>query len=115
MGEYLGQILGPLAQMLGFAQGAAGGGLPTLLAQLENAGLAEQVSSWIGRGENLPVTAEELSDAFTPEQLNNWAEQAGTTPDAILELMSKELPATVDRATLADKSRDEVGPRDRVE
>ena len=109
MGEYLGQILGPLAQILGYAQGAAGGGLPTLLAQLENAGLAEQVSSWVGHGENLPVTAEELSEAFTPEQLNSWAEQAGTTPDAILELMSKELPTTVDQATLPGKPRDGAG------
>ena len=48
MGEYLGQILGPLAQLLGFAQGAAGGGLPALLAQLENAGLAERVGSLDG-------------------------------------------------------------------
>ena len=103
MGEYLGQILGPLAQLLGFAQGAAGGGLPALLAQLENAGLAERVSSWISHGENLPVTADELADVFTPQQLNSWAEQAGTTPDAILELLSQELPATVERATQPEK------------
>lgn len=99
MGEFLGQVLGPLAQMLGLAQGAAGGGLPALLAQLENAGLAERVSSWVGHGENLPVTAEELATAFTPEQLNSWAEQAGTTPDALLEVLSEELPRAVNQAT----------------
>ncbi len=99
MGEFLGQVLGPLAQMLGLAQGAAGGGLPALLAQLENAGLAERVSSWVGHGDNLPVTAEELATAFTPEQLNSWAEQAGTTPDALLEVLSEELPNAVNQAT----------------
>ncbi len=103
MSEYLGQILGPLAQALGFAQGVAGGGLPALLAQLENAGFAERVSSWTGHGENLPVTAEELASAFTPEQLNSWAAQAGTTPDALLTIMSEELPKAVDRATPADE------------
>jgi len=97
MSEFVGQFLGPLAQILGLAQGAAGGGLPAMLAQLENAGLAERVSSWVGHGENLPVTAEELASAFTPEQLNSWAEQAGTTPDALLEVLSKELPGAVDR------------------
>ncbi len=109
MGEYLGQVLGPLAQMLGFAQGAAGGGLPALLAQLENAGLAERVSSWVGHGENLPVTADELADVFTPQQLNSWAEQAGTTPDAILALLSNELPTAVDRATPANKPQGGAG------
>ena len=103
MSEFLGQILGPLAQVLGFAQGVAGGGLPTLLAQLENAGLTERVSSWTGHGENLPVTAEELATAFTPEQLNSWAAQAGTTPDALLEIMAEELPKAVDRATPPDE------------
>ena len=105
MGEYLGQILGPLAQMLGYAQGAAGGGLPALLAQLENSGLAERLGSWVSHGENLPVTADELADVFTPQQLNSWAEQAGTTPDAILDLLAKELPAAVDRATPPDPAQ----------
>lgn len=102
MGEYLGQILGPLAQMLGFAQGAAGGGLPALLAQLENAGLGERVSSWLGHGDHLPVTADELADVFTPQQLNSWAEQAGTTPDAILELLANGLPTAVGQAAPLD-------------
>lgn len=105
MGEFLGQVLGPLAQILGLAQGAAGGGLPALLAQLENAGLAERVSSWVGHDENLPVTAEELATAFTPEQLNSWAEQAGTTPDALLQTLSEELPKAVDQATPVGEPR----------
>lgn len=99
MGEYLGQIWAPLAQALGFAQGAAGGGLPTLLAQLENAGLSETVLSWVGHGENLPVTEAELEAAFTPEQLNDWAAKAGVSPEELLQTMSRELPGAVDRAT----------------
>lgn len=98
MSEFLSQILGPLAQVLGLAQGAAGGGLPSLIAQLETAGLGEQVQSWVGDGENLPVTEAELATAFTPEQLNSWAAQAGTTPDAILEVLAAELPTAVDQA-----------------
>ena len=92
--------------MLGAAQGAAGGGLTALLAQLENAGLTEQVRSWVGEGENLPVTEAELESAFTPEQLNAWATQAGTTPDALLETLAEELPSAVDRATPAGGSPD---------
>ena len=100
MSGFLGQISGSLAQILGLAQGAAGGAFPCLLCQLENAGLAERVKSWIGHGDNLPVTAEELAVAFTPEQLNDWAFQAGTTPDALLAIMSEELPGTISQAAL---------------
>lgn len=102
MGELLGQVWGPLAQLLGVAQGAAGGSVTALVTQLENAGLAEQVGSWMGEGDNLPVTEAELEAAFTPEQLNAWAEHAGTTPDALLELMSRELPGTMSRASRED-------------
>ncbi len=99
MSEFLGQMMGSLGQILGIAQGAAGGGLPTLLAQLENAGLAEHVRSWIGHGENLPITPDELAKAFAPEQLQSWADQAGTTPEALLKVMAEALPQVVDHAT----------------
>ncbi|MCW3474993.1 YidB family protein [Limobrevibacterium gyesilva] len=99
MSEFLGQMMGSVAQILGVAQGAAGGALTPLIAQLENAGLAEKVRSWISHGENLPITPEELEAAFTPEQLDAWAEQAGTTPEALLKVMADALPHVIDHAT----------------
>ena len=110
MGEFLGQVLGPLAQLLGVAQGAAGGGLPALLAQLENAGLGEQVGSWAAQGEQLPVTAEELATVLTPEQLNHLAEQAGTTPNVLLERLAQELPT----ADTDNSQRVQASPNDQT-
>ena len=108
MGEFLGQILGPLAQLLGVAQGVAGGGLPALLAQLENAGLGEQVGSWAAQGEQLPITAEELATVLTPEQLKHLAEEAGTTPDVLLECLAQDLP----KAAAAHSQRLQTLPPD---
>lgn len=101
MSDALGGLIGPLSQALGLAQGAAGGGLPAILAQLENAGLSDRVHSWLGDGENLPVTAAELEGAFSPEQLNAWAEHAGTTPDAVLQALAEHLPRVVANPTVA--------------
>ena len=101
MSGFVGEMGGYLVQILGMAQGAAGGGLPALLAQLENAGLSERVRSWVGHGDNLPVTAAELERAFTPDQVKEWAERTGTPPDALLDMLSHELPAAIDRATPA--------------
>jgi uncharacterized protein YidB (DUF937 family) len=94
------QNLGPLlTQIVGAAQGAAGGGLPALLAQMENAGLGAEVQSWIGHGENLPVRPEQLAHVFSREQVEAWATEAGTTPDAVLKLLAEALPELVHHAT----------------
>ncbi len=94
------QSLGPLlTQIVGAAQGAAGGGLPALLAQMESAGLGTEVRSWVGHGENLPVTPEQLAPVFPPEQVEAWAKEAGTTPDAVLKLLAEALPELVHHAT----------------
>ena len=99
MGEFLGQMMGGLAQFLGMIEGTIGGGLPTMMAQLENAGLRPHVQSWVGPGENMPVTPEQLAPAFTPAQLQAWADQAGTTPQALLKVLAEALPQAVDHAT----------------
>ncbi len=106
MSGFLGEIGGQLTQALSIAQGVAGGGLPALLAQLENAGLVEQVRSWIGHGENKPVTPEDLAGAISPEQLQTWAAQAGTTPEALLTVLAEALPRIVDQATPAGRLPD---------
>ena len=94
------QNLGPLlTQIVGAAQGAAGGGLPAFLAQLENAGLGAEVRSWISHGENLPVTPEQLAPVFPREQLESWAKEANTTPEAVLKLLAEALPQLVHHAT----------------
>jgi uncharacterized protein YidB (DUF937 family) len=36
------------------------GGLNAIVAKLQQAGLGDQVKSWIGNGQNLPITAEQL-------------------------------------------------------
>lgn len=86
------EFIGSLPQLLAVIEGAAGGSLPVILAQLENSGFSARVQSWLGHGTSMPVTAEELETVFTPEQLNAWAEHAGTTPESVLQAMAVHLP-----------------------
>ena len=99
MSDLIGQAWPLLTQIVGAAQGAAGGGLPALLAQMENAGLGAEVQSWVGHGENLPVTPEQLGTVFPREQVEAWAREAGTTPEAVLKLLAEALPELVHHAT----------------
>jgi uncharacterized protein YidB (DUF937 family) len=114
MSGFLGQIIGGLmgasggiaaalpgmlTQLLGSAQGAAGGGLPALLAQLENAGLGQQVASWVGTGDNLPITAEHILTAIPPEQLDEWAAKVGVSHEQLANVLAEVLPHAIDHAT----------------
>eukprot|EP01037_Dinobryon_pediforme_P016072 gene16071-16244_t len=90
---------GILTQLVGNAQGAAGGGLPGLLAQFENAGLGQQVASWVGPGENLPIAAEHILQAIPPETLDGWAAKVGVSHEQLATVLAQVLPHAVDHAT----------------
>lgn len=75
------------------------GGLNGLVVQLQNAGLGEQVASWIGTGENLPVTAEQIREVLSSEQLQTMAKTFGVDLAQIPDLLSTYLPKAVDTVT----------------
>jgi uncharacterized protein YidB (DUF937 family) len=75
------------------------GSLSGLVQRLQQGGLGEQVSSWLGSGANLPVSADELRAALGNEQVQRIAQQFGIPADRILQILSQHLPETVDKAS----------------
>lgn len=75
------------------------GSLSGLVQRLEQGGLGEQVSSWLGSGANLPVSADELRAALGNEQVQRIAQQFGIPTDRILQILAQHLPETVDKAS----------------
>jgi uncharacterized protein YidB (DUF937 family) len=57
------------------------------------------VRSWVGSGANAPISAEQLAQVLPADKLQGWAAQAGTTPEALLGMLSKALPHAVDHVT----------------
>ncbi len=47
----------------------------------------------------MPVAPEQLGQAFPPAQVQAWASQAGTTPEALLQVLAQALPHAIDHAT----------------
>jgi uncharacterized protein YidB (DUF937 family) len=76
-----------------------GGGLGALLQQLQQAGLGEQVNSWVGTGQNLPVAAEQLQAAFGSDQMSQMAERMGLSTGDLGSQLSQMLPQVVDQLT----------------
>ena len=76
------------------------GGYRGVLARLNQAGLGEEVGSWLSaNGKNLPVTAQQLEAALGDQHLQALAKSFGVPVDQIGNLLARHLPDAVDRAS----------------
>ncbi|MEF9997214.1 MAG: YidB family protein [Burkholderiaceae bacterium] len=91
----------PITAVLGqlLASNGPFGGMAGLTQQLQQAGLGDQLSSWISTGPNLPVSADQLSQAFGGERLAQLASAAGIEPQALSQGLAQALPQAVDQLT----------------
>lgn len=75
------------------------GSLQGIVNKLQEAGLGNQVQSWLGSGANLPVSADQLRAALGNEQVRQIAQQLGLPVDAAMKLLAEHLPTAVDQAS----------------
>ncbi|WP_349644774.1 YidB family protein [Bradyrhizobium sp. U87765 SZCCT0134] len=89
-----------LPAVLGEVLGSGGqGGLSTILAKLQQAGLGDQVKSWLGNGQNLPISADQLKQVLDSDQVKQLAARFGIPMDQVLDALAKQLPHVVDQAS----------------
>lgn len=97
---------GPMAQMLpGLLNSAFAktpfGSIDGALAQLQQAGLADEVASWISTGPNAPVSAEQITAALGEGQLAQIAGALGLSAEQLPEILAQHLPTIIDRLSPA--------------
>ncbi|WP_374264961.1 YidB family protein [Zoogloea sp.] len=112
--QLAGQVLGSLAGEGQPQQGGGGqavllqlvlgllqsqGGLGGLLGKLSQAGLGEQVASWVGTGQNLPVSADQIGQALGGGALGDMAAQLGIPSEQLAGHIANFLPQVVDQMT----------------
>jgi len=85
-----------LSEVLG--QGGQGG-LNSIVAKLEQAGLGAQVKSWIGNGQNLPITADQLRAALGSDVVKQLAARFNVPIDQLSQVLAQQLPQAVDHAS----------------
>jgi uncharacterized protein YidB (DUF937 family) len=85
-----------LSEVLG--QGGQGG-LSAIVAKLEQAGLDDQVKSWIGNGQNIPITAEQLQQVLGSDTVKALAARFNIPIDQLAQILAQQLPAAVDHAS----------------
>jgi uncharacterized protein YidB (DUF937 family) len=87
--DVLGEVLGTGNQ----------GTLNAIVAKLEQAGLGDQVKSWIGTGQNLPITADQVRQVLGSETVKQLAAKYNIPVDQISEVLAHQLPLAVDHAS----------------
>jgi uncharacterized protein YidB (DUF937 family) len=75
------------------------GGLQGILQQLQASGIADQVASWIGTGENAPVSGNQIADALGADKVTQIAQHAGIEPEHAATGLAQLLPQIIDKLT----------------
>lgn len=75
------------------------GGLQGILDKFTESGMAEEVTSWVGTGENMPLTAMQVQKAIGKPALNEIAQEFDLPAKETAEKLARYLPMVVDRLT----------------
>jgi uncharacterized protein YidB (DUF937 family) len=79
--------------------GKSGGGLSELVGKLGSSGLQQQLSSWVGKGDNQQISAEQVTNALGHEAVQNAASEAGVSTEQAASDLAKALPQLIDKAS----------------
>ena len=93
------QLKGPIMQEVMGLINNQEGGLSGLVGKLKDSGLGDQVSSWIGTGENKSVDSNQLSSALGSEVVKNIAAKLGVSHEEAANSLAGALPEVVDKLT----------------
>ena len=74
-------------------------GSRAIVAKLQQAGLGDQVKSWIGNGQNLPITADQLQQVLGSDTVKQLAAQFNIPVDQLGPMLAQMLPKAVDGAS----------------
>jgi uncharacterized protein YidB (DUF937 family) len=96
-----------LSVVLGMLNDQKSGGLSGLLDRFQQNGLGEQVSSWIGPGQNQPVSGEQIDETLGHDKVEQIAQQAGMSHEQASGGIAELLPNLIDKLTPEGKVPDQ--------
>jgi uncharacterized protein YidB (DUF937 family) len=75
------------------------GGMEGIMSKLQSSGLGDQLSSWIGKGENATVSPDQIKDALGKANLDQLAGKVGLDADEVADRIATKLPDAMDKLT----------------
>jgi uncharacterized protein YidB (DUF937 family) len=96
-GGALGALLPVITGML--SNDGQHGGLGGLMEKFQQAGMGDQVASWVGKGENLPISADQLSQVLGSGAIGDIASKLGMSQGDAGGALAQMLPGIIDQLT----------------
>jgi len=111
LGDKLGDNAGGMMEAVSGLMGGSEGGLDIagLTEKLKAGGLGDQLSSWLGDGENEAISADQVKSAFGEDQVAQVAEKMGVDADTAADSLSQALPNLLDKASSGGSLLDQFG------
>lgn len=75
------------------------GGLGGLMEKFQQAGMGDQMASWIGKGENLPISADQLNAVLGSGAMGDIASKLGMSQGDAGGALAQMLPGLIDQLT----------------
>jgi uncharacterized protein YidB (DUF937 family) len=88
-----------LESIIGMLNDPQTGGLSGLVEKIAAGGLADQVASWVGKGENLPISAEQIQEVLGSPFVKGLAEKFGINTADVSGSLASMLPQVIDKLT----------------
>ena len=108
LGDKMGDMGGVMEALSGLTSGE-GLDMGGIVEKLKAGGLSDQVSSWMGDGENQPVSADQMTDAIGADKMGEMASKLGVEPGEAAEKLSGVLPSIMDKMSAGGSLLDNAG------
>lgn len=96
LGDKMGDAGGLMEALSGLTSGE-GLDIGGIAEKLKAGGLGDQVSSWLGDGENAPVSADQLTNALGADKIGEMASKLGVDAGSAAETLSQAMPSLMDK------------------
>ena len=96
LGDKLGDAGGIMDALSGLTSGE-GLDIGGIVEKLKSGGLGDQVSSWLGDGENEPVSADQITSALGADKIDEMASKLGVDSSSAAETLSQAVPSLMDK------------------
>ncbi len=98
--ELLGDKMGDMGGIMDALSGLTDGNgldLAGITDKLKEGGLGDQLSSWLGDGDNEPVSADQITNALGADKMGEMASKLGVDAGSAAEKLSQAMPSLMDK------------------
>jgi uncharacterized protein YidB (DUF937 family) len=108
LGDKMGDLGGVMEALSGLTSGE-GLDIAGIAEKLKEGGLGDQVTSWLGDGDNSPVSADQLTNAFGSDKISEMASKLGLDAGSAAETLSQVMPSLMDKLSSGGSLLDSLG------